>query len=123
MITHHITSRFDTEGNGAISFGKRYTMITKKNVWVRVAGNAKNVKAGLPHGWRCFFIKNPREKEASGETSLTNFSFIGVATNENVIPGTHPRGGEAQSVLAWIDLYGDIAIDDKDVLRIILKDP
>ncbi|OHA27237.1 MAG: hypothetical protein A3C06_04055 [Candidatus Taylorbacteria bacterium RIFCSPHIGHO2_02_FULL_46_13] len=94
--------------------------ITKTKIWVRIAGNAANVRAGQPHGWRCF-LKGTLPKKWSKEIPLVQWTLKGQATARNVIPGTD-ASGKTQQVVAWIDLYGDIVIEN-DVLRITLRDP
>ena len=96
-------------------------MINKQKIWVRIAGNAKEVRAGRKHGWRCFL------GDASGvrpgeEIPLTHWSFVGNATDNNAMPGIKPNATKEDSVLAWVDLFGDVEIEN-DILRVTLRDP
>ncbi len=101
-------------------------MITKKNnVWIRVAGNASNVKAGKEHGWRCFF-RDKFEDRSTEEIPLTHWELVGTIDKRNYIPGTNPNGGTISmnsQVVAWIDIFGDAEIGKDDILRITLRDP
>ncbi len=98
-------------------------MIKKEKGWVRIAGNAKKVREGSNLGWRCF-LGNAEGIKPDEEIPLTHFLCSGNATQDNFIPGINPRGGEkGETVLAWIDLFGDAEIDQNDVLHITLRDP
>ncbi len=98
-------------------------MITKKNTWVRVAGNAKNIRAGGRHGWRCF-LGNASGVNPKNEIPLTHWSFVGTATNQNAIPGINSKGtAQQETILAWVDLYGDFVVNENDVLLVVLRDP
>jgi len=96
-------------------------MIKKQKIWVRIAGNAKEVRAGKPHGWRCFL------GDASGthfgeEIPLIHWLFVGTATVHNAVPGIKPNASKEDSVLAWIDLFGNVEIEN-DILHVTLQNP
>ena len=100
------------------------SMITKKNVWVRIAAHGPNIKEGNKHGWRCYFRKKWEGDEISEEIPLANCIFEGKATQHNSIFGTNPKGGTRMSrVVGWLDLFGDVEIGDDDVLWVTLQDP
>ncbi len=94
----------------------------KRNIWVRVAGNAKNVRAGSRYGWRCF-LGDESGVDPKKEISLVHWSFTGAANEHNAIPGISSNGTSQEvTVLAWIDLYGDVAIEN-DTLHVTLRNP
>ena len=97
-------------------------MIKKENTWVQVAANGPNVKAGHIHTWRCC-LKNTDGENGSGEIPLVDCKISGRAENGNVIFSANSNGGTGmEGVIAWLELYGDIVIQD-DVLHITLRDP
>lgn len=83
--------------------------------WIRVAGNAPNVRAGDVHVWRCFIGNKPNQID------LRNWAIAGTATERNFLPGTHTVG-DAHGLIAWIDCYGSYNIR-KEVLLINLGNP
>ena len=95
-------------------------MIEKNKTWIRLAGNATKVKAGQPHGWRCFF-SDTRAGHASDEMPLMHWILEGRVTSKNVIPGFDAKG-DANRIVAWIDMYGNAKIEN-DILRVALLDP
>ncbi|PIR86617.1 MAG: hypothetical protein COU11_04740 [Candidatus Harrisonbacteria bacterium CG10_big_fil_rev_8_21_14_0_10_49_15] len=86
----------------------------QENVWIRLAGNARQIKLGATERWR--FIIN---REAP-EIQVTNWRVLGITDGDNFIPGTDPEGKEFGFV-AWIDMYGDVFIED-GVAHITLKE-
>jgi hypothetical protein len=83
--------------------------------WIRVAGNATNIKAGKPYGWRCYTAKNP------DEIPLKSWLVKGSSTHENAIAGTNPTG-DKYGIVAWIDYFGSYSVID-DILYISLQTP
>lgn len=83
--------------------------------WIRVAGNAGNIKSGHPHGWRCFFKGNP------AEIPLRDWHTDGESNQKNFIPGFSGAKDE-YGLVAWIDCFGSYTIKD-DVLYIVLQQP
>ncbi|MEX0931187.1 MAG: hypothetical protein WDZ88_00390 [Candidatus Paceibacterota bacterium] len=81
-------------------------MINAKKTRVRIAGNAKNIRKKEPSHWRCFIGNDTTEHK------LNSWKLVGVATENNVMPGTNPDGDEF-GLVAWIDLYGDVIITDE----------
>ena len=100
-------------------------MIRQNNTWIRIAGNAANIKAGNKHGWRVFLSTVTIEKSAL-EIKLLDWSLEGQATLENFIPGVNSgvlsARGVASGVIAWIDMYGDVVVENEK-LHITLRDP
>lgn len=96
----------------------------KTRIWIQVGGNASNIKAGNPFGWRCF----PREKFEvleEEEIPLKHWKIVGGEANEkNYIPGTKPAEEMTSTakLVAWIDIFGDVVIEN-DVLEITLRNP
>ena len=101
------------------------TTIDRKNVWIRLGGNAKNLKAGGKEGWRLFISDRPFEgAPKNDEILVVDWKPAGNATGANFIPGTFIASGQSaeQPVLvAWIDMFGDIKIDEDRVAHINLK--
>lgn len=88
-----------------------------ENVWIRVAGNARMIREGGAFPWRCYLGR--REPEIP----LREWSLEGRATRENVVQQTSLTHAETSlGLAAWIDFYGDAAIEDGK-LRIELKKP
>ena len=83
--------------------------------WVRVAGNATNIRARSPFGWRCYVKGNPTE------IPLKDWSVSGVVSERNLVPGVNPDK-EEHGLVAWIDCFGDCTIEN-EVLHIVLQDP
>lgn len=75
-------------------------------IWIRVAGNAMNIRTGASHHWRVFLGR------ALPERPVRVWQLLGVADGQNVVPGTDPTAGNACKLNAWIDYFGDIVIDD-----------
>lgn len=100
-------------------------MIDRKGVWIRLGGNAKNIKAGGKEGWRCFISELPITiPSINDEIALVNWKLTGTAVADvNFIPGTFSFGQSSQTpiLVAWIDLFGDIRIDGNKVAYIELK--
>lgn len=96
---------------------------TKKNVWIRLAGNAANLKAGKRHGWRCFFPDDSK-KPKGPEVPLIHWMLSGEAiSGVNFIPGVRDQSASmSDSVVAWIDMFGDVDIRD-DILTVALRNP
>ena len=91
----------------------------KQNVWIRIAGNASNIRAGKTHGWRCFF-RESFEDPPSKEIPLRHWYLEGEASESNLIATTAHNGNMTGGVVAWIDLYGNAKIEN-DVLKITLR--
>lgn len=88
---------------------------TSTDVWVRVAGNVKRIRTeGDLFHWRCFIAL------AHPEIPLRTFRLHGLADGKNMVPGTDPSGSNPLGLSAWIDLYGDVAIEN-GIARITLK--
>ncbi len=87
----------------------------KSNIWIRIAGNATNIKANHPHGWRCYF------KGESHEISLKDWSVSGIASLKNFVPGFSANKDE-YGFVAWIDCFGNGKVEN-EVLHINLKEP
>ncbi|MBI4094575.1 MAG: hypothetical protein HY435_00055 [Candidatus Liptonbacteria bacterium] len=90
-------------------------MYKKERAWIRIAGNAKRIREGDQYGWRCF-VDGSLE-----EIPLIRWDIAGSATQKNFKPGTNPDGNE-QGIVAWIDFFGNIAID-KGTAHIELLNP
>ena len=86
-----------------------------KKLWVRVAGNAANIKASHPYGWRCFIGGDPKE------IPLKEWVVNGQCSQKNFIPGVNATGDE-NGLVAWIDFFGSFSIED-GVLRVNLAMP
>jgi len=91
-------------------------MVKHTNVWVRLGGNAMNLKSGGRHGWRCFVR---REKP---EIRLLDFHVAGNTTSDNCIPGSIANDDGRNLLIAWIDYFGDIVIEN-EIAEITLKEP
>lgn len=74
------------------------------SVWIRVAGNAKNIRANEPHHWRLFIDR------CAPEVPLTHFRVQGMVTVQNVVPGTDPMASNPLGLNAWIDYFGDVEV-------------
>ena len=83
---------------------------------MRIAGNATNIKANHPHGWRCYF-----SGENSTEIPLRDWSISGMVNPENFIPG-FSADKDRHGLVAWIDCFGSCTIEN-EVLRINLQKP
>lgn len=92
------------------------TIVTiSKNVWVRVAGNSRRIRAeGDLFHWRCFIGNAPPE------IPLRTYNVSGEADVRNVRPGTDPSSSNPLGLLAWIDFYGDVTVQN-GIARITLK--
>lgn len=84
-----------------------------RKVWIRVAGNAKNIKASHPQGWRCYIGKSAKE------IALKDWSVSGVVSKKNFIPGVNATG-DKRGLVAWIDCFGFYKVED-EVLHIELQ--
>lgn len=90
-------------------------MTNATDTWIRIAGNAKRIRTeGDPYHWRCFVGRQ------GPEIPLRTFQTSGPSTAENMIPGTDPTGANLLGLVAWIDYFGDVEIED-GVARITLK--
>lgn len=79
--------------------------------WIRIAGNAKAVKAGSKKAWRC----NP--SSTNEVTEVERFKMTGNSTEKNCFFRTvvdHPE--TADGLTAWIDMYGTLTIDGETAL-------
>jgi hypothetical protein len=88
----------------------------KHNTWIRVAGNASNIKGGHPHGWQCFF------EGSLQQIPLKGWFVSGSANAANFIPGFSAQKDE-HGLVAWIDCYGSCIVDEYEVLHISLQNP
>lgn len=90
-------------------------MTNANDVWVRVAGNARRIRSeGDLFHWRCFIGL------AQPEIALRTYRLHGAADGRNFLPGTDPSGANPLGLLAWIDFYGDVVIEN-GIARITLK--
>jgi hypothetical protein len=87
-----------------------------KNLWIMVAGHAMRIKSSQQFPWRCFLEKDCLE------IPLETFVVIGVATQENMIPNVNAEGNHV-GLIAWIEFFGDLEIDENQVATIFLKHP
>jgi hypothetical protein len=89
--------------------------IVAKNVWVRIAGNSRRIRAeGDLFHWRCFIANAPPE------IPLRTYRVSGEADGKNVLPGTDPSSSNPLGLLAWIDFYGDVTVQN-GIARVTLK--
>ncbi|MBI4138927.1 hypothetical protein HY479_02140 [Candidatus Uhrbacteria bacterium] len=84
--------------------------------WIRIAGNAMNIRAGKDSRWRCYVNHEPPI------LPLERWELVGFATPTNVVPGTNPTG-DRLGLNAWIDVFGALTISDDGVASIQLMDP
>lgn len=87
------------------------------NVWIRIAGNSKRIKKALkPPHWR-FQIDG-----SSPQHLLMGWTLYGIATKRNNRQETNSaaRGIE---MIAWVEYFGDVTVDDNDHAHITLKEP
>jgi hypothetical protein len=95
---------------------KEEFMIKREKVWIRLAGNAKHIKAGGKEGWRCFISETPIDiPSADDEIRLIDWKLYGPVSMANFIPGTFKasESGEIPMLVAWIDMFGNIQIQDE----------
>jgi hypothetical protein len=83
--------------------------------WIRLAGNAANIKAKQPRHWRCYVHREPPVVE------IDSWELIGVAKPSNFKPGTAPDK-DALGLNAWIDIFGFLTVQD-GLATIALVDP
>ncbi len=76
-----------------------------EQTWIRIAGNAQNIKANKDYHWRFFINK------AGSEIPITSWSVVGSVTIENLIPGSAPEK-DSNGLNAWIDVYGKYTIKE-----------
>ncbi len=81
-------------------------MQERAGVWIRVAGHAMNIRTNQPFHWRCFVN---RERP---EVPLANFVVLGEINERNFRTGTDPTGSNALGLVAWLDFFGDIVVND-----------
>lgn len=84
--------------------------------WIRLAGNAAEIKANGTHHWRCWVHR--REPVIS----LRTFQIVGSSSNRNCLPGTAPNGNDL-GITAWIDYYGILAVTPDGFATIQLLEP
>ena len=87
----------------------------KQATWIRVAGNATNIKANHPQGWRCYIGEDPTE------IPLKNWYLNGFANPKNFIPG-FDANRDSHDLVAWIDCFGSCIIEN-ETLHIALGEP
>ena len=89
----------------------------KKHVWIRLAGNAKSIKARGKYGWRCFISETPIQVPlADTEISLVHWNVLGKSDKKNFVPGTYNFSAdksENPTLVAWIDMFGNITIENE----------
>ena len=86
------------------------------NVWIRLAGHAGRIRENQPNHWRCYINRN------LPEIPLTHWRLIGMASPDNVVPGTN-HAKDHLGLNAWMDFYGDITVDEQGLATIELKQP
>lgn len=90
--------------------------IKRERVWIRIAGNAKRIKAGEKEGWRCFVSDTPIiVPSINDEIPLVDWKISGNAIpNVNFIPGTFKfeKPTDEPVLVAWIDILGNISIEE-----------
>jgi len=89
----------------------------RKNVHIRIAGNAKRIKDGGKEGWRCFVSDTPVTiPSLNDEIPLEDWYLAGTSfPGRNFKAGKFRRSGSevtAPAIVAWIDMYGNIEIAD-----------
>ncbi|MDO8493575.1 MAG: hypothetical protein Q7S19_03475 [bacterium] len=89
-------------------------IMNRRRVWIRIAGNGKNIAEGSGLHWRCYI------NDIDLEEPIDRWNIVGDATSENFIPRTNPKR-DKNGLTAWIDIYGDIVIDKDRVAQIHLR--
>ena len=84
--------------------------------WVRIAGNAMNIRAWKNSRWRCYVNHEPPI------LPIERWEIVGFATPTNVVPGTNPSG-DRLGLNAWIDAFGRLTITTDGIATIQLMDP
>lgn len=98
-------------------------MIKKKRTWVRIAAHGQNIKEGHRHQWRCS-LADAREDQGTAEIRLASCAFAGSANARNLFFLANRKGGtRMDGVVGWIELFGDVFIDENDILHVTLRDP
>ncbi len=92
-------------------------MEKRTGVWIRMAGHAERIKNGEPYVWR-FFIDRERPEVPIKHFVIEN----GEGSPRNFIPGTN-SARDKLGLVAWIDLYGDVFVDDDGIAHVTLRDP
>ena len=92
-------------------------MRSERDIWIRIAGNAKMIREGGLWHWRCYVrLEGP-------EIPLKGFRLAGgEASERNLRPGTDPAAANPLGLAAWIDFYGDLTVTD-GIAEIRLKNP
>lgn len=76
-----------------------------EQTWIRIAGNAQNIKANKDYHWRAFINRK------GSEVPITSWNVVGPVTAENLIPGSAPEKDE-NGLTAWIDVCGKYSIEN-----------
>lgn len=87
------------------------------NVWVRVAGNAENIRSSRTHHWRAY-INKEGEMIPLIDVQTAGMCLLGINPLYGTLTTKDPNG-----LFAWHDYFGDVEIGDNDVATIHLKDP
>ncbi len=88
--------------------------ISRHRIWIRVAGNATAIKEGKSHGWRLYI------NACEPEIPLRDWRVTGTV-ERNFRPQIDTKGERPLGLSAWIDLHGDLEIDEQDVAHIALR--
>ncbi|HYE22018.1 MAG TPA: hypothetical protein VD998_00330 [Verrucomicrobiae bacterium] len=88
-------------------------MYSREGVWIKYAGNARHIKANLPHHWRIYVADEP-----SG-ILIDDLVLIGEVNRENFRPETNTQ---SPGLVAWINIFGDVEVKDH-IATIRLKQP
>ncbi len=90
--------------------------ISHPAAWLRIAGNSMSIKSRLPARWRCYVNRTPPV------IPLVEWRVSGTVTGRNFVTGTAPDGDE-NGLIAWIDVYGVLTVDEKLHAVIELREP
>jgi hypothetical protein len=95
---------------------KEPDIMNRKGVWIRIAGNARNIKEEKAMHWRCYI------NDINEEEPISRWFVDGIVNNTNFIARTNSKR-DKNGLIAWIDLYGDIVIDADRNAYITLRLP